>query len=103
MLFHLAFASWVHERGAVGQFVAGAVAFPGLVSFSWFGWVGVEIFFVLSGTVICMSAEGTTAFAFARNRIVRLYPAAWLCGTLTLVLLFFLGQDDLLERYARTL
>ena len=103
MLFHLVFASWAIPRSAVREIAGGAVAFPALAPISWFGWVGVEIFFVLSGLVICLSAQEATAFGFARSRIVRLYPAAWVCGTLTLAVLLLLGQDDLPMRYARTI
>jgi len=103
MLFHLAFATWAIARSDVGRITAGAVDFPALAPISWFGWVGVEIFFVLSGIVICLSAQGATAIGFARSRIVRLYPAAWVCGTLTLAVLLILGQGDLPARYARTM
>jgi peptidoglycan/LPS O-acetylase OafA/YrhL len=103
MLFHLAFAIWAIPGSDVGRITGGAVAFPALAPISWFGWVGVEIFFVLSGIVICLSAQGASALGFARSRIVRLYPAAWVCGTLTLVVLLLLGQGDLPARFARTM
>src|SRR5436305_15044411 len=41
------------------------------------GWVGVQIFFVISGIVIANSAYGATAPSFAFGRFLRLYPAAW--------------------------
>jgi peptidoglycan/LPS O-acetylase OafA/YrhL len=47
-----------------------------MAPFSWPGWVGVEIFFVLSGFVIAYSAQGNTASGFAKRRIIRLYPTA---------------------------
>lgn len=50
------------------------------------GWVGVEIFFVLSGFVIAYSSQGRTTGQFLRSRALRLFPAAWLCATITLVL-----------------
>jgi peptidoglycan/LPS O-acetylase OafA/YrhL len=66
---------------------------PGLIGaqdhwmapFSWPGWVGVEIFFVLSGFVIAYSAQGNTASGFAKRRIIRLYPTAWICASITFV------------------
>lgn len=48
-----------------------------------FGWVGVEIFFVLSGFVIANSANGTSPLKFLEGRIARLYPAAWACAPIT--------------------
>jgi peptidoglycan/LPS O-acetylase OafA/YrhL len=52
---------------------------------SWAGWVGVEIFFVLSGFVISYSAQNNTANGFAKNRVIRLYPTAWICTSITFV------------------
>jgi peptidoglycan/LPS O-acetylase OafA/YrhL len=51
------------------------------------GFVGVDIFFVLSGVVIAYSAEQSTALRFARSRILRLYPAVWICATITFLAL----------------
>ena len=42
-----------------------------------YGWLGVELFFVISGFVICMSAWGRPVGDFAVSRIVRLFPAYW--------------------------
>ncbi|SFR72423.1 Peptidoglycan/LPS O-acetylase OafA/YrhL, contains acyltransferase and SGNH-hydrolase domains [Mitsuaria sp. PDC51] len=57
---------------------------PGL---SFYGWIGVQVFFVISGIVIAYSARGATPYAFLRSRVVRLVPAAWVCSTLTLAVL----------------
>jgi peptidoglycan/LPS O-acetylase OafA/YrhL len=42
-----------------------------------FGWIGVEIFFVISGFVICMSCWGRSPRQFFVSRVIRLYPAYW--------------------------
>ena len=42
-----------------------------------YGWIGVEIFFVISGFVICMSCWGRTPRQFFVSRVIRLYPAYW--------------------------
>ena len=42
-----------------------------------YGWLGVELFFVISGFVICMSAWGCGLGDFFVSRAVRLYPAYW--------------------------
>jgi len=42
-----------------------------------FGWVGVQVFFVISGLVIANSAFGSTGRKFVEGRFLRLYPAAW--------------------------
>jgi peptidoglycan/LPS O-acetylase OafA/YrhL len=72
--------------------VAGSVHFPSLAPFASFGWVGVEIFFVLSGLVIAYSAEGKSGKSFATSRFLRLYPAAWICSTLTAAVLVAAGM-----------
>ncbi len=51
--------------------------FGGLRHFSSYGWMGVELFFLISGFVICMSSWGRTAGSFARSRLIRLFPAYW--------------------------
>jgi peptidoglycan/LPS O-acetylase OafA/YrhL len=48
------------------------------VQFAAYGWLGVQLFFLISGFVICMSSWGRGVGAFLRSRAVRLYPAYWL-------------------------
>jgi len=53
-----------------------------------YGWLGVYLFFLISGFVICMSAWGRGVGSFLVSRAVRLYPAYWLSiVVITLVLL----------------
>jgi peptidoglycan/LPS O-acetylase OafA/YrhL len=61
-------------------------AFSELGGFS-AGWVGVQIFFVISGFVIAYSAEGTSPLGFVRSRVVRLAPALVVCSTVTFLVL----------------
>ncbi|MFJ9725138.1 acyltransferase family protein [Streptomyces sp. NPDC101209] len=42
-----------------------------------YGWIGVEVFFVISGFVICMSCWGRGPRQFFVSRVIRLYPAYW--------------------------
>lgn len=51
--------------------------FFGLIHFSYFGYLGVPFFFILSGFVITASALNRTPLQFALSRVVRLYPAFW--------------------------
>lgn len=57
--------------------------FPTLNRFAQFGWLGVEIFFLVSGFVICMSIWGRTVGDFAVSRVSRLFPAYWVAVPLT--------------------
>ncbi len=72
----------------------------GPIPLSWPGWVGVEVFFVLSGYVIAASAEGSAPARFAVNRTVRLMPAVWICSSITAaVCLVQQAYPDLAGRY----
>ncbi|MFJ1753258.1 acyltransferase family protein [Kitasatospora sp. NPDC088134] len=48
-----------------------------------YSWTGVELFFLISGFVICMSCWGRSMGDFVTSRIVRLFPAYWCCVLLT--------------------
>ncbi|MEV0170782.1 acyltransferase [Streptomyces sp. NPDC050803] len=50
---------------------------PSVFRVASYGWIGVEIFFVISGFVICMSCWGRTPRQFFVSRVIRLYPAYW--------------------------
>lgn len=49
-----------------------------LAPLTWMGWVGVQMFFVLSGFLISASAVNATASGFLRKRAIRIFPALWL-------------------------
>lgn len=61
------------------------VALPALGSFAQYGFLGVPVFFAISGFVIAYSAEGRTPIGFAIARFSRIYPTFVLCMTLTFV------------------
>ncbi|MEV7614060.1 acyltransferase [Streptomyces sp. NPDC089799] len=48
-----------------------------------YGWLGVQLFFVISGFVICMSCWGRSPRQYFTSRVVRLYPAYWVCILIT--------------------
>lgn len=96
MWYHLAWWSWFNPEPTV----APGIAFPELASSASFGGVGVEIFFVLSGFVIALTAEGRTPAQFARSRFLRLYPTAWVCATITLLALVAYSAFTPLQLFA---
>ncbi|MEU1671927.1 acyltransferase [Streptomyces roseifaciens] len=57
--------------------------FPNLWKFAQYGWTGVEIFFLISGFVICMSTWGRSLGDFVVSRVSRVYPAYWVGILLT--------------------
>lgn len=69
---------------------------------TWLGWIGVEVFFVISGFVIANSANGKTPLQFLKGRSLRLYPAVWFCATLTFAVRSF-SENDLVFSYLRSL
>ncbi|MEJ0058909.1 MAG: acyltransferase [Terricaulis sp.] len=94
MLFHYFSWSWLVPTSTGARVLHGAAAFSdAVVGRTWFGWVGVEVFFVISGFVIAFSAEGVSAASFARARVLRLAPAAWICASLTSVVALMISFD----------
>ncbi|MEU1322985.1 acyltransferase family protein [Streptomyces microflavus] len=51
--------------------------FPWVFPFTKYGSYGVQLFFIISGFVICLSAWGRTPGQFVRARFLRLFPAYW--------------------------
>ncbi|MBP2447102.1 acyltransferase family protein [Rhizobium leguminosarum] len=88
-VFHLGFASWA------SPLYLRPYKMPAIENVAQPGWVGVELFFVISGLVIINSAASATAMSFLKGRILRLYPAVWICASLTLI---FIATQDLNRR-----
>lgn len=65
-------------------------AFPLLSEFTNYGYLGVPLFFIISGYVIALSANNRTPIQFGVSRFVRLYPALWVgvIFTVTLATIF---------------
>src|SRR3954469_20914606 len=70
-------------RRAWGNHPAGE--FPPLSRVTSYGCLGVELFFLISGFVICMSCWGKDLGAFFRSRVTRLFPAYWVAVAITFV------------------
>ncbi len=59
--------------------------FPEIAAFSKYGFLGVDLFFLISGYVITASAQGRSWQRFAVARALRLYPAYVVCMTITAI------------------
>ena len=81
--YHLAYWSWADDGGTTFRVARGAYQYPELAGTASLGWVGVEIFFVLSGIVIAMTSNGASAARFARSRFLRLWPALLFCSVIS--------------------
>jgi peptidoglycan/LPS O-acetylase OafA/YrhL len=57
-----------------------------------YGFMGVPLFFTISGFVILMTAENRNGIQFINSRISRLYPSFWICVLLSSVALATLGE-----------
>lgn len=58
----------------------------GAIAMSWskYGWIGVQVFFVISGIVIAESIDGKTTWNYVRSRFLRLYPGVWVCTAISM-------------------
>ena len=84
LLFHYGF------RGAAADGFT-AVSLPDLTPIAKYGYLGVQLFFIISGFVIAYSAEGRTATGFAIARIARIYPGFVFCMTATFLATLAIG------------
>lgn len=77
VIFHYGF------RGHTANVLSG-MPNPNLASAAKYGYLGVQLFFMISGFVVLMTAAASNRLRdFCISRIVRLYPAFWLCCTIT--------------------
>lgn len=86
VLFHYTF------RGFAADDLS-RVPYPLLAPVTKYGFLGVELFFMISGFVILMTASKGGLGHFASSRIARLYPVFWVCCTLTFVATLSLGGE----------
>lgn len=64
--------------------------FPALEHLTAYGFLGVELFFLISGFVICMSSWGRGLGEFFASRVARLYPAYFAAIVFTTAVLWAL-------------
>ncbi len=101
-VYHLTYLEWAnpHARGTAAA--APFLAYAGWTRYVDTGWVGVQIFFVISGFVIAYTASGRSPSAFLQGRVLRLVPGIWICATMSVFALFAGGMpaSDVLKLYA---
>lgn len=69
------------------------IEFPHLAEVFQYGYLGVDLFFMISGFVILLSVQGKTLANFVLARMLRLYPAFWVCVTLTSLFILIFADD----------
>ena len=106
MFFHFGFWAGAAADSAANRVSQGLVSFPALSGWTNFGWVGVQVFFVISGFVIAFSGErAANAFAFFVTRFIRLFPTALICSTITLLAaaaVHYMDYGELFMAYLRS-
>lgn len=83
VLYHYTFS------GFYGHYMP--VSFGGFSLVTRYGYLGVDLFFLISGFVVLLSAWGRPPDRFVISRMVRLYPAYWVAVTLTALVIALLG------------
>lgn len=69
--------------------------YPAAAPYAIYGYLGVDLFFLISGFVIAWSAEGRTWRDFAAARFARLYPGYLVCMTATFAVLWLAADPRL--------
>lgn len=85
VFFHYAFRGYA--KGDMST-----MPYPLLAEPAKYGYLGVELFFMISGFVILMTASSNNLRAFFISRVVRLCPAFWVCCTITFAITLAIGQ-----------
>jgi peptidoglycan/LPS O-acetylase OafA/YrhL len=85
LFFHYTFRGFAADDMSV-------VPYLGFAPFSKYGYLGVNLFFMISGFVILMSVGDGNLKKFILSRVIRLYPAFWIACTLTFVITLYMGD-----------
>lgn len=91
LFYHLGFKAFAVPDHPLHVRIGGEAALPSWAGATWWGWIGVQVFFVISGLVIAYSAEGASWRSFLRSRVSRLLPAMLICATLIAIVLVTWG------------
>lgn len=89
VFFHFAFRGYAGE----GSNQLTIMPYSYLASVAKYGFLGVNLFFMISGFVIVLSATSGNLQKFIQARILRLYPAFWVCCSLSLIIPFLFGSQ----------
>lgn len=85
LLFHYLFRGYINGDLSILRFDQIGHIFK-------YGYLGVDVFFIISGFVIAMSIKTASVSTFISSRITRLYPAYWFCVILTFVFIKLWGS-----------
>lgn len=89
MIFHYTALGPADVMGGRLRLLAPMDVYPDLYPVTKYWFLGVELFFLISGFVILASALNRSALEFAISRGTRLYPTLWVAVIFTTAVLFF--------------
>lgn len=85
VLFHYSFRGYAADDMSV-------MPYPLLAPVFKYGYLALELLFMISGFLIAMTATTRSLRYFVASRIVRLYPAFWVCCSITFALTLAIGE-----------
>ncbi|ASL29066.1 acyltransferase family protein [Azotobacter chroococcum] len=85
MLYHYTF------NGIANGKIISITHIPFIIELTKYGYLGVELFFMISGYVIFHSAKNRSAAQFAVSRAIRLYPSYWFAVLFTSLFAWYWG------------
>lgn len=85
VVFHYTFAAFNAKEKTL------FIDYQGFEFFSKYGYLGVDLFFMISGFVIILSTRDNSVIKFIKSRIIRLYPAYWISVIITFLFIYFFG------------
>ena len=105
--FHFGFKAIAEVDGVIAATRPGGHWLPAGWPWTWWGWVGVQVFFVISGLVIAYSARSARGQAgrFVRSRFLRLLPVVLISASFAAIvecLVFGLAPGEAAFRWFRT-
>ncbi len=83
------FYHYMYRGAAAGNM--SLLRFDGIGDYVKYGYLGVDLFFIISGFVIAFSIKHLSLRKFCCSRFKRLYPMYWICLLLTFVITYFFG------------
>jgi len=86
VLFHYAFRGYAADDLTT-------MHYPALEPVARYGFLGVHLFFMISGFVILMTAGDGSIKRFIASRASRLLPAFWVCCTITFLVTLAIGGE----------
>jgi peptidoglycan/LPS O-acetylase OafA/YrhL len=92
LLYHYAFRGYAADGYTVMPYLS-------LAGIAKYGFMGVNLFFLISGFVVLMTASSNSLRHFVVSRVVRLYPAFWLCCTISYVTLLLWAHSPISLRH----